>query len=277
MSISPPGPRTIVVTGGARGIGEATARLLAGRGNRVVIADIDTEAAGEAASRIGGRSSGHQLDVSDRDAFEAFIEMVDTEIGPIDVLVNNAGIADASASTVEQDPAMTDRMLSVNLNGVIYGTLAVLKRMELRNSGHVINVASLAGIAGVRGLPVYSASKFGVVGFTESIRAEYEGTGIVFTCVMPGPVATGMMDGTRETPLVKLVSPETIALAIGDAIESRKARVSVPGITGFLARVSSLLPPAVAIRLNHMIGLDRVYTEIDEEARSGYTSRITSS
>ncbi len=266
--------RVVVITGAARGIGAATARLLAGQGARVAVADIDGDPAKALAAELGPDCCGYRLDVSDRLACDEFIDRVETELGPIDVMINNAGIAMAAPQVTAQEIEVIEKTIDVNLKGVIYGTLAAVKKMKPRGRGAVINVASLAGVMGVPGLAAYSASKFGVVGFTEGIRAELEGSGISFTVVMPGPVETDMMVGTRSAPLIRLVKPEVLAAAIAGAIESGKARVAVPRSTGAYVRLMSILPPKTAIRVNRMIDMDRVYTEVDPSARAEYSERI---
>ncbi|MBK8295187.1 MAG: SDR family oxidoreductase [Solirubrobacterales bacterium] len=263
-----------MITGAARGIGAATARLLAGRGDRVAIADIDGDMAVTIADELGEHCQGYKLDVSDRLAFIDFVDQVETNLGPIDVMINNAGIAMASPQVTDQEIEVIEKSIDVNLKGVIWGTLVAVEKMRPRGHGAVINVASLAGVIGVPGLAVYSASKFGVVGFTEGIRAEQEDSGISFTVVMPGPVETDMMVGTRSAPLVRLVKPEVLAAAIVGAIETGKPRVAVPRSTGAYVRLMSILPPKFAIRMNRLMGLDRVSTEIDPAARSEYVERI---
>lgn len=274
MSVSARPRQVVVITGAARGIGAATARLLAARGARLAIADIDGNLATEVAESLGPECHGYRLDVSDRVAFNEFIDQVEEDLGPIDVMINNAGIAMAAPQVTQQETDVIERTIDVNLKGVIYGTLAAVGKMEPRGRGSVINVASLAGVLGVAGLAAYSASKFGVVGFTEAIRAEMGDSGITFSVVMPGPVETDMMVGTRSTPLVRLVKPELLAEAIVGAIETGKHRVAVPRSTGALVRLMSILSPRAAIRMNKLIGLDRVYTEIDEAARTEYSTRI---
>lgn len=266
----------MVITGAARGIGAATARLMANRGATVVVADIDAGLARAEAESVGRGAKGFGLDVCDRAAFEELIERVESEIGPVGVLVNNAGIAVTAPRIGEQDPEMIDRTISVNLNGVINGTVAAVNRMAPRGSGQIVNVASLAGVIGISGLSAYSASKFGCVGFTEAIRLEYAGSGVRFTCVMPGPAETDQMAGTSSSPLVKLVSPEKVAEEIVRAVVDGRDRVVVPRSSGVLARVTSLLPPALAIRLNRITRMDRVYTDVDYSVRDEYVSRVKS-
>ncbi|HNC92255.1 MAG TPA: SDR family NAD(P)-dependent oxidoreductase [Solirubrobacterales bacterium] len=275
MSEQQVGPKTIVITGAARGIGLATARILATRGNRVVMSDLDGELAAAEAEKIGDRAAGFGVDVTDRDAVREHLEMVEREFGPVDVMINNAGIASASPNILEQDPKITERTIDINLKGAMNGTIEAIRLMEPRRRGQVVNVASLAGIIGVKGLAAYSASKFGLVGFTESIRLEFADKGIKLTCVMPGPVDTGMMDGTSSSPLVSMLAPEEMATGIADAVTTGKPRVSLPRSSWLLARTISVLPPAIGIRVGHWTRIDRIYTEIDPAARAAYEERIS--
>ncbi|HRV59521.1 MAG TPA: SDR family NAD(P)-dependent oxidoreductase, partial [Solirubrobacterales bacterium] len=260
-------PKTIVITGSGRGIGLATATILASRGHRLIMSDIDGDLAGQEAEKLSTRAAGFGLDVTNRDAFREHLEMVESEFGPIDVLVNNAGIAPASPNILEQDPAMTDRTIDINLKGVMNGTIEAIRLMLPRGRGQVVNIASLAGITGVAGLAAYSASKFGVVGFTESVRSEFYDSGLKFTCVMPGPVSTGMMDGTSSSPVVSMLSPEEMAAGIAGAIESGKPRVSLPHSSYVLSRLISILPPGVGIKVSKWTRIDKIYTHITPGAR----------
>jgi NAD(P)-dependent dehydrogenase (short-subunit alcohol dehydrogenase family) len=266
--------RVILVTGGARGIGLAIAEAALERGARVAIADIDRSQAIGAAAGLGQNCRGYGLDVTDASAFSELFKTVERDLGAVDILVNNAGIAVASPRVGEQSREMIDRIVEVNLNGVINGSLSALERMEPRRSGQIVNVASQAGRLGVPALAAYTASKFGVVGFTDAIRFEYRGSGICFTCVMPGPVKTQMMDGTRKVPLIRLVPPETVAAEVVAAIEHRREDVFVPRSSGYLVRFAGMLPPSARERLARVFGLHRVYAEIDPTARAGYDDRV---
>jgi NAD(P)-dependent dehydrogenase (short-subunit alcohol dehydrogenase family) len=266
--------KVVLVTGGARGIGLAIAEEAVRKGASVGVADIDGSAAIGTATRLGEQCRGYQLDVTDASQFDAVLGQVEIEIGPVDVLVNNAGIAEACARVGEQPREMVDRIIDVNLNGVVNGTLAALKLMEPRGRGQIINVASQAGRSAVPALAAYTASKFGAVGFTDTVRFEYRDAGICLTCVMPGPVDTGMMSGTRKVPLIKLVRPEEVAEATVAAIESRREEVFVPRSTGYLVRFAGMLPPRARERIIRASGLHHVYTEIDPQARAEYSSRV---
>ncbi len=264
------GPLTIAITGAARGIGLETARLLALRGHRVAIGDLDGELAEAAAGRIGESARGYLLDVVDRDGFAAWLSEVEADLGPLDVLINNAGIAPVSARVAEQEPAIVRATIDVNLGGVINGTLEAIRLMERRHSGQIINISSLAGLIGVPGLAAYAAAKHGVIGFTESVRAEYRGSGIQLTCILPGPTATRMMDGTRSSPVVKLTPPEVLAARIAGTVGTDRDRLVNPRFDGLFARLTGNLPPAIGQWLQRLVRADRIYTDIDPAARMRY-------
>ncbi len=240
----------------------------------MAVADIDGSTADEAAAELGPDCHGYSLDVSDSAAFVTLIEKIENELGQLGVLVNNAGIAEASPRVGDQPRELIDRMIDINLGGVVNGTLAALEWMEPRRQGQIVNVASQAGRLSVPALAAYTASKYGVVGFTDAVRFEYRDSGICFTCVMPGPVDTGMMQGTKSVPLIRLVSPETVADEIIAAIERRREEVFVPRSSGYLVRLAGLLPPIARERLSRSFGLHRLYAEIDPSRRSDYSDRI---
>ena len=161
--------RIALVTGGASGIGAATARRLAAEGARVAVADIDESGAAEVAAEIDGLAV--LMDVADAASARAGVAAVADALGPLDVLVNNAG-TDRFAFFVHTDEALWDHVLGVNLRGTIAVTHAVLDGMQRRGSGAIVNVASEAGRVGSQGSAVYSAAKAGVIGFTRAIARE---------------------------------------------------------------------------------------------------------
>jgi NAD(P)-dependent dehydrogenase (short-subunit alcohol dehydrogenase family) len=139
--------KVAVVTGGARGIGQALARALAREGVVVAIGDLDAAAAESAALELANGSIGLALDVTDRAAFTAFLDETEQRLGPIDILINNAGIMHVTTLEEESDASIT-RQLEINLHAVIHGTQEAMKRMKPRRTGHIVNVASLAGGGG---------------------------------------------------------------------------------------------------------------------------------
>ena len=142
--------RIVAITGGARGIGKATARALVLKGAKVAIGDLDRELAEQTAAEIGGGTLALELDVTHRDSFEGFLDQVEERLGPLDVLVNNAGIMPLGRF-VEEDDATAQRMVDINVHGVLYGMKLALPRMQRRGSGHIVNIASQAGKTGFPG------------------------------------------------------------------------------------------------------------------------------
>ena len=265
--------KRIFITGGARGIGLAIAEGAALRGAIPLIADIDADEAEMAAGRLGPGARGYRLDVTDEQSFSEVLARAEQDAGGLDVVINNAGIAEASPRVAEQPRGMVERIIEVNLMGVINGTVAAIRQLGERE-GQIVNIASQAGRTAVPALAAYSASKHGVVGFTDTVRYEYRGTGLCFTCVMPGPVSTGMMDGTRRVPLIRMIKPSDVAAAVLDAIEDRREEVFVPKSTGYLVRFAGMLPVRAREAITKLSGIDRVYTEIDPEVRGEYSRRV---
>src|SRR2546423_4327252 len=207
----------VAITGGARGIGRATAARLAGEGARVAIGDLEAELAESAAAEIGRGTVGLQLDVSDRGSFEAFVDATEDRLGPLDVLVNNAGIL-LMGPFLDEDDAATAREIAVNLVGVINGMRVALARMRDRGRGQVVNIASGASYVSPPGEATYAATKHAVAGLTEGVRAEMRGTGVELTLVFPGLVNTELATGSRPTRGMKWLEPDTDPQAGGRAI-----------------------------------------------------------
>ena len=192
-----PGPidlsrAVVAITGGGRGIGAATARAFADRGAIVAIGDLDAGAALTVAEEIGARA--FALDVGDRESFAAFVEAAENSCGPIDVLVNNAGIMPVGRFLDERDDTAA-AIFAVNVHGPILGMKLVLPGMIERRRGHVVNVASYAGKFEIPGLATYCASKHAVVGLTGTVNRELAGTGVTLTAVLPAAVDTELSSG----------------------------------------------------------------------------------
>ena len=217
----------VAITGGARGIGKATATALVRKGCRVALGDLDLALAERTAAELGGGTVALELDVTDRDSFAGFLDATERELGPLDVLVNNAGIMPVTPFAEESDDSIK-RQLDINVYGVIVGTQLAGERLLPRNRGHIVNFASAAGKAGIPGIATYSWTKHAVVGFTEAVRAELRGTGIELSCVMPVTVNTALTEGVSDTLGVKKVEPEDVANEIADALEVPRFDVFVP-------------------------------------------------
>ena len=187
--------RSALVTGAAGGIGAATARRLAAEGARVALADIDEDGAHSVAGEIDGYAVG--MDVADPDSARAGVDQAVALVGPIDVLVNNAG-TDRFAYFVHTDEELWDFVLGVNLRGTIAVTHAVLEGMQSRGRGSIVNVASEAARVGSQGSVVYSAAKAGVIGFTRAVARESSRFGVRVNAVAPGPIDTPLLNAAPE-------------------------------------------------------------------------------
>lgn len=268
--------KVVAITGAARGIGKATAKQLVRKGCKVAIGDLDLGVAEETAKELGGGTIALPLDVTDRVSFRGFLDEVEKQLGPLDVLINNAGIMPVGPFVDESEDSAR-RQVDINLHGVITGTQMALKRMRPRNTGHVVNIASSAGKAGVPGIATYSATKHAVVGLSEAIRAELRGTGTEISCVMPLPVNTALMEGVGAQRLVKIVEPEDVANEIVDALEVPRFDVFVPRSLKFTVTGANLLPRRAREAVARFMGVDKVLTSVDAAARRAYEERAAHS
>jgi 2-hydroxycyclohexanecarboxyl-CoA dehydrogenase len=244
--------RTALVTGGASGIGAATCRRLAAEGARVAVTDMNAAGAGDVAAEINGMP--YELDVRDGETIAAAVAAATDELGPIDILVNNAGY-DEFGFFVNSDPEMWDRVLGVNLRGVIAVTHAVLPGMQERRRGRIVNVASEAGRVGSSGSGIYSAAKAGVIGFTKAVARESARYGITCNAVAPGPIETPLLMAAPEalgdigqklvdtmvgsTVLRRLGQPDEVAAAITFLASDDASYVTgqALGVSGGLAMI----------------------------------------
>ena len=265
--------RVIAITGAARGIGLATAKALHADGARVAIGDIDAEEAARAAAAIGNDVLASSLDVTDPESFQEFLALTERELGPIDVLINNAGIMPIGP-LLDEPHALAKRVVEINVLGVLTGMKLALPGMLARGRGHIVNVASIAGKSPVPGGATYAASKAAIVSLTESARVEFAGKGISFTCVMPSFTATDLIAGTKGTKFIRNVEPSQVATAIARAVARPRPDVYVPAAVGVIARTQPLIGRHVRDAINHSIGADRTFLEVDQAARAAYDERI---
>lgn len=228
----------VLVTGGSRGIGAALAREFSRAGARVSITARTTAAIEALALELGGKA--FTADLLDPDSVDSLVERVETEAGPIDVLVNNAGL-EGHSWFHEVDVTEARRVLQLNLEAPVVLTRNVLPGMIERGRGHLVFTSSLAGTGGFPGLAVYGATKAGLTNFVAAIRMELAGTGINTTVVAPGPVDTDMWDDIeaddelepmlhrlRTLQLIPTKSPEMLAQRSITAIKADRRHVRVP-------------------------------------------------
>jgi NAD(P)-dependent dehydrogenase (short-subunit alcohol dehydrogenase family) len=268
--------KVVVITGGARGIGLATATALHLLGAKVAIGDVDQPAVKQAGANLGLDLCG-TLDVTDHDSFAGFLDDVEDRLGPIDVLVNNAGILPVGRLIDESD-ALTRRALAVNVYGVIVGTKVAARRMLARRSGHIINVASVNSETPSPGVATYCATKHAVLGFTNSVRAEHRGTGVHYSTVLPTMTNTEMIAGIDQPRGVQNAEPADVATAIVGLIRKPKRRVTVTRAAGVVLMIQRILPAGVADALRRSIGLDHLFTDrIDVGERATYEQRVRGS
>ncbi|WP_051406818.1 SDR family oxidoreductase [Nocardia sp. CNY236] len=266
--------KVVVITGGARGIGLATASTLHGLGAQIAIGDIDEAAVKEAGTTHEFEYQG-RLDVTDPASFEQFLDDVERTLGPIDVLINNAGIMPTGKLTDESDH-VTRRILDINIYGVILGSKLGLHRMLPRGTGHVVNIASLAGETHLPGLATYNASKHAVVGFTDTLREEYHGSGLSFSSVLPTITNTELGSGLDSGPF-RNAEPKEIADAVATLIARPKSKVRVTAVAGFVTRVVGLLPDRLGDRIGRALGSSHLVLDaVDSEQREAYEKRARS-
>jgi NADP-dependent 3-hydroxy acid dehydrogenase YdfG len=268
--------QVVAITGGARGIGKATAQRLAREGMKVSIGDLDGDLAAEVAGQIGGGAMGMELDVTDIDSFNDFIEATEEQLGPVDVLINNAGIMQLGPF-IEEDLATTERMININVYGVHYGCKLVLPKMVARRRGHLVNIASVAGTAGFSNGVTYCGTKHYVRGMSEGLYSELRGTGIDVSCVMPVAVHTELGAGLPEPRGVKMPQPEDVAEEILSALKEPRFDVFVPRSVGTLQQVMSILPRGGRERMTRAMKADQVLATADMGARRDYELRAARS
>jgi NAD(P)-dependent dehydrogenase (short-subunit alcohol dehydrogenase family) len=265
----------VAITGGGRGIGLAAARALAARGAKVALGDLDLPAAERAAAELGPPAWAARMDVTDRASFEGFLRDAEAALGPVEVLVNNAGIMHLGVLEEEPD-ALTERQIAVNLGGVINGVKVALPVMRRRGRGHLVNVASTLGKSALPGAATYSATKHAIVGLTEALRGELRGTGVDVSLVLPHAVATELASGfALGSRALRPIAPERVAGAIVRAIRHPGTDVWVPAWHRQAYFLRGLPPrSARGILERRVLRSDRMFLDADAALRAGYEERI---
>lgn len=250
--------QNVLITGGARGIGFLMAQEAINKGARVILWDINEAGLADAVERLGDRAHGYVVDITDRHAVYAGADTVRNEVGSVDVLINNAGIV-TGKSFMELPDEMIQRTFDVNAISLFWTARAFLPDMIKRNRGHVVTIASAAGLVGVTKLADYCASKFAAVGFNESLRVEMKknAPGVRTTVVCPFYIDTGMFDGvkTRMPWLLPILKEEYVAQRVIKAVEKNKQRLFLPDIVQGMLLLKAL-PTDVLDFLTGIMGVN---------------------
>jgi NADP-dependent 3-hydroxy acid dehydrogenase YdfG len=270
--------QSAAITGAARGIGRATAQAMLRQGMRVAIGDVDLAAAQATAAELGPAAVALPLDVTDRASFSSFLDEAETQLGPVDVLVNNAGIMPVGRF-IDEDDLTARRMIDINLHGVILGTKLALARMVPRDRGHIVNISSQAGKFGAPGGATYSATKHAVVGLTEAVRGELRlmDAHVDISYVMPFVVNTELGGGLGEARGLHTLQPTEVADAIVEALQHRIVEVWVPKEAKRNFVLAALLPRRLSEGMARALKADRVLAGADAGVRRDYELRAARS
>lgn len=236
--------KTVLITGGAAGIGKIMARLLLERGANVVIWDIDAVKIDETITEFAkkGNIYGYQIDVSNIQKIEDTAKQVKADVAKVDVLINNAGIVVGKFFHEHSTKDITKTM-TINAEAPMHVTKAFIGDMIEQNSGHICNIASSGGLISNPKMSVYAASKWSVIGWSDTLRIEMNQLqkNIKVTTVMPYYINTGMFDGVKSK--IPILDPEAAALTIVRAIEKNQKMLTIPGYIYRLTRLGQAIMP----------------------------------
>lgn len=260
--------KTALVTGGAMGIGKAIVKRLLAEGSQVVVWDLNPDALENMVNECSSQKEKILvccIDITDREKVEAESKTVLDQFGRLDILINNAGFV-KEGSFLERPADDWYKTVDVNLNAILYMTAAFLPSMYEQNQGHVVNISSAAGVIGVSGLSAYAAAKWGVYGFTESLRHEAlnrKAKHVKFTSVHPGYIATGMFEGAKIGGLGQFIVPlvkdhDVIAKAIvEDALKKGKKIIFRPRTIVLSQILRGILPYSVFLWVVRMLSIHK--------------------
>lgn len=268
--------KVAIITGGARGIGFATARTLKDLGMRVAVGDVDATRLLEAERELDLDVAG-RLDVADMESFRTFYDMVTDRLGVPHALINNAGVMPVGPTT-EEPSEVARRMVDINIHGVVTGTKLALDSMLPRRSGHIINIASMAGEVSVPGLATYCGTKAAVIAFTDAVRLEHRTSGVDVSLVLPTFTNTELVAGTQGPKGFRNAEPQQIAEAIAYLLAHPRPRVYVTRAMGRLLTAQRLIPATWTESLGRRLGSDQMFLGgVDQQVRSAYEERARKS
>ncbi len=253
--------KNVVITGAASGIGKTLAYAFAKERANLALIDIDRKKLEDVERDLDQRRVkvyGYRCDISNPNDMVKTYKMILNQFDSVDVLINNAGIV-VGKEFITSGYEEIKRVLDINLLGSIWMTRLVLPGMLEKNSGTVVNIASAAGMVGIPRLSDYCASKFGLVGFTDSLRLELKKMGcrgVHVTCVCPSFINTGMFQGFRKPLFSRVLSPEEVAGAVLKAVKKEKPYVRLPFVVKLIPFLK-LLPTSLEDKLSYSLGLSR--------------------
>ncbi|MGA9488644.1 MAG: SDR family oxidoreductase [Mycobacterium sp.] len=271
--------RVVAITGGARGIGLASAKAFIAVGAKVAIGDLDADLAKHVAAGISGEMVALPLDVTSPQSFGTFLDDAERALGPLDILVNNAGVM-LTGEFLTESRAAEDKMVDINLRGVILGCKLAAERFKQRHGGSIINIASMGGVGGFPGVATYCATKFGVVGLTYALREELRPHNIHVCAILPGVVHTELSaDLQLSKAVANFVSaePEDIAAAVVGAARTHRAMSYVPRKLRLVFRTASSMPERPRRFLARVTRAEQAFLAMDQATRDAYHARATAS
>jgi NAD(P)-dependent dehydrogenase (short-subunit alcohol dehydrogenase family) len=220
---------------------------------------------------LPGEAAGFALDVTDEDSFGGFLDAAAARLGPLDVLVNNAGIMFVGPLEGAGYRGAS-KTIDVNVKGVVIGMHLAIPR--LRRGGHIVNVVSSSAWIVPPAVAVYAASKHAARGLSDGVRAELRPHGINVTAVYPGVVQTDLAAGTKASRGSKMIEPKEVAEAIAGVIERPRDELFVPRSLGPVLRLYQALPPRARRALGRLINLDELYSSVDPATRREYEEKV---
>ena len=269
--------RVVAITGGARGIGLATAEAFTAAGAKVAIGDLDADLAKKVAAGLSDDTVALPLDVTSPQSFAAFLDDAQGVLGPLDILVNNAGVM-LTGEFLAESRAAEDKMVDINLRGVILGCKLAAERFMQRGGGSIINIASIGGVAGLPGVATYCATKFGVVGLTYALREELRPYNIHVCAILPGVVHTELSSGMQLSKAVEnfvSVEPADVAAAVVVAARTHRAVTYVPRRLRFVFRTALSMPERPRRFLTRVTRAEQAFLVMDQATRDAYHARAT--